>query len=102
MLKLSDIIPEKVLKLLDERGFKLDGPWAEYYQQKGNIFKVRELPLRVEFVGSDTTILKELEKHATQVIHGKNRTALKVSRRHWLVIKFTQKQKHQTPRTKTK
>ena len=99
MLKLSEIIPEKVLKLLDERGFKLDGPWAEYYQQKGNIFKVRELPLRVEFVGSDTTILKELEKHATQVVHGKSRTALKVSRRHWLVIKFTQKQKQNKIKT---
>lgn len=58
MLKLSDIIPEEVLKLLDERGFKLEGPWAEYYRLGGNIFKVKHLPLKVEFVGSDASILE--------------------------------------------
>ena len=88
MLKLSDIIPEEVLKLLDERGFKLEGPWAEYYQLGGNIFKVKHLPLKVEFVGSDASILEEIKRYAKQVVHGKNKVALKVSRRHWLVLKF--------------
>lgn len=89
MLKLSDIIPEKILKLLDERGFKLEGPWAEYYKLGGNIFKVKHLPLKVEFVGSDATIIEEIERYAKQIVYGKNKVALKVSRHHWLVLKFT-------------
>jgi hypothetical protein len=88
MLKLSDVIPQEVLKLLDERGFKLEGPWAEYYKLGGNIFKVKHLPLKVEFVGSDASILEEIMKYAKQVVHGKNKVALRVSRRHWLVLKF--------------
>ncbi|MBS7250179.1 MAG: hypothetical protein KIH08_06260 [Candidatus Freyarchaeota archaeon] len=91
MLKLSDVIPKEVLKILEERGFQLVGPWAEYYQLKGNIFKVSHLPLKVEFTGNDTSILEEIKPYAKQVIHGKNKVALRVSRRHWLVLKFTQK-----------
>lgn len=91
MLKLSDIIPEEVLKLLAERGFKLEGSWAEYYRLEGNIFKVKHLPLKVEFAGGDTSIVEEIERYAKQVVHGKNKVALRVSRRHWLVLNFTQK-----------
>ncbi|WXG42364.1 MAG: hypothetical protein WED07_16630 [Candidatus Freyarchaeum deiterrae] len=89
MLKLSEIIPEEVLKLLHEKGFRLEGPWAEYNELEGNIFKVRYLPLKVEFAGSDTTILEELKKYAKQIVYGKNKVALRVSRRHWIVLKFT-------------
>ena len=91
MLELSEIIPEEVLKILAERGFKLEGPWAEYYRLEGNIFKIKHLPLKVEYVGSDTSIVKEMERYAKQVVYGKNKVALRVSRRHWLVLNFTQK-----------
>nr|MDO8079266.1 hypothetical protein [Candidatus Freyarchaeota archaeon] len=89
MLELSEIIPEEVLKLLAERGFRLEGPWAEYYRLGGNVFKVKHLPLKVEFAGSDATIVEEIERYAKQVVYGKNKVALRVSRRHWLVLKFT-------------
>jgi protein-arginine kinase len=91
MLKLSDVIPQEILKILEDRGFKLVGPWAEYYQLGGNIFKVSHLPLKVEFSGSDASILEEINPYAKQVIHGKNKVALRISRRHWLVLKFKPK-----------
>jgi hypothetical protein len=91
MLELSDIIPEEVLKLLAERGFKLEGPWAEYYRLEGNILKVKQLPLKVEFVGNDASIVEEIKRYAKQAVYGKNKVALRVSRRHWLTLKFIQK-----------
>jgi hypothetical protein len=88
MLKLTDIFPSEVLKILAKYSFRLVGPWKEYYLLKGNALMVRELPLRVTFRGKKKEeIVEELKPHAKRVVYGKNKVSFLIGR-HWLVLEF--------------
>lgn len=88
MLKLSDILPPEVLKILSKHNFRLVGPWREYYLLKGNALMVRELPLKVTFRGGKKEeIVEELKPYAKRVVYGKNKVSFLIGR-HWLVLEF--------------
>ncbi|AAL81294.1 hypothetical protein PFDSM3638_05860 [Pyrococcus furiosus DSM 3638] len=87
MLKLTDIFPLEVLKILSKHNFRLVGPWREYYILKGNALMIRELPLKVTFVGKNKRIVEELKPYVKRIVYGKNKASLLIGR-HWLVLEF--------------
>jgi len=89
MLKLYQVLPREVLKILARHNFRLVGPWREYYLLRGNALLIRELPLKVTFRGEDRSVLEELRPYAGQVVNGKGKVALRLKNgRHWLVLEF--------------
>ncbi|WP_048146745.1 hypothetical protein [Pyrococcus abyssi] len=89
MLKLYQIVPMDALKVLAKHKFRLVGPWRDYYLLKGNVFLIRELPLKITFRGKDRDVIEELRAYASRVIEGKNKVSLKLKDgRHWIVLEF--------------
>ena len=89
MLKLHQILPKEALRILAKHGFRLVGPWKEYYLLRGNALLIRELPLKITFRGRDRGVVKELRPFASRVIEGKNRVSMKLKGdRHWIVVEF--------------
>ncbi len=89
MLKLYQVIPKEALKILTKHGFRLVGPWREYYLLRGNALLIRELPLKITFRGKDRGVVDELRPLASRVIGGKNRVSMKLKEnRHWIVVEF--------------
>ncbi|WP_457753563.1 hypothetical protein [Thermococcus sp.] len=87
MLKLYQILPREILKILAKYNFRLVGPWREYYLVRGNVFLIRELPLKITFKGRDKRIINELKPYAKRIITDKNRASFKIGR-HWIVLEF--------------
>ena len=54
---------------------------------KGNVFLIRELPLKITFKGKDKRIIDELKPYAKRIITGKNKVSFKMGR-HWIVLEF--------------
>jgi|GEM_PF-4675371 hypothetical protein len=87
MLKLYHILPREILRILAKYNFRLVGPWKEYYLAKGNVFLIRELPLKIAFKGEDKRIIDELEPYAERIIRSKNKVSFKIGR-HWVILEF--------------
>ncbi|WP_297468875.1 hypothetical protein [Thermococcus sp.] len=89
MLKLHQIIPKDVIRILSKHGFRLVGPWKEYYQLRGNALLIKELPLKITFRGKDRDIVEELKPFASRIVEGRNKVSMKIKgSRHWLVLEF--------------
>ncbi|WP_297476379.1 hypothetical protein [Thermococcus sp.] len=89
MLKLYQIMPKDVIRILSKHGFRLVGPWREYYQLRGNALLIKELPLKVTFRGKDRGVVEELRPFASRVVKGKNKVSMKLKEsRHWIVVEF--------------
>ncbi|WP_297507995.1 hypothetical protein [Thermococcus sp.] len=89
MLKLYQIMPKEVIRILSKHGFRLVGPWKEYYLLRGNALLISELPLKITFRGRDRSVVEELRPFASRVVGGKNRVSMKLKgSRHWLVLEF--------------
>ncbi len=89
MLKLTQILPDEVIKALAKHNFQLVGPWKKYYLLRGNALLIRELPLKITFRGRDKRVIEELRPHIGQIVRGKGKVAMKLRNgRHWLVLEF--------------
>ncbi len=87
MLKLNRILPKEVLEVLAKHNFRLVGPWREYYLLRGNVFLIRELPLKITFRGRDRSVLEGIKPYAERIVMDKGKVSLKMGR-HWLVLEF--------------
>ena len=89
IIRLHHIIPKEALRILAKHGFRLVGPWREYYQLGGNALLIRELPLKITFRGRDRDVVSELRPFASRVIESKNRVSMKLKEsRHLIVVEF--------------
>lgn len=89
MLKLHWIMPKEVIRILSKHGFRLVGPWREYYLLRGNALLIRELQLKITFRGKDRGVVDELRPFTSRVIESKNRASIKLKEsRHWIVVEF--------------
>ncbi len=89
MLKLYQIMPKDVIRILSKHGFRLVGPWREYYLLRGNALLIKELPLKITFRGKDRGVVEELRPFASRVVKGKNKVSMKLKEsRHWIVVEF--------------
>ncbi len=89
IIRLHQVIPKEALKILAKHGFRLVGPWREYYLLRGNALLIRELPLKVTFRGKDRGVVDELRPFASRVVKGKNKVSMKLKEsRHWIVVEF--------------
>ena len=89
MLKLHQIMPKDAIKILSKHGFRLVGPWREYYLLKGNALLIKELPLKITFRGKDRGVVDELKPSASRVVEGKDKVSMKLKEtRHWIVVEF--------------
>ncbi len=89
MLKLHQIMPKDAIKILSKHGFRLVGPWREYYLLKGNALLIKELPLKITFRGKDRGVVDELRPFASRVVEGKDKVSMKLKEtRHWIVVEF--------------
>ncbi|AMM54036.1 hypothetical protein [Pyrococcus kukulkanii] len=89
MLKLHQIIPMEVIRILAKHNFRLVGPWREFYPLKGNALLIKELPLRITFVRKNRDVIEELKPYCSRIVEGKNKVSMKIKAdRHWIVLQF--------------
>ena len=57
MLKLHQIIPIEVIRILAKHNFRLVGSWREFYLLKGNALLIKELPPKITFEGKNREVI---------------------------------------------